>query len=179
MTESLKYSESLQIGELIFKMPSVVRVCRKAGCLCGPLKDVLHRLRPLCGGGRQQSLGATCRYINHTVVRGLQQLPGQRALLQQLTPAASEAHGCTQALLLQNNVHEPQLCNRRWQVRVSLERRRNRRLINNSSISPKVCSIGYPINAQEKQEHLGKLCLQSIRTKKSQQDQLAVSEVNP
>ena len=68
--------------------------------LCKPLNNVLHGLCPLCGGRGKQGLGAACCYIDHTALWRLQQVPGQRALLQQLTLATSKTHCCTQTLQL-------------------------------------------------------------------------------
>ncbi len=68
--------------------------------LCKPFNNVLRRVCPLCGRVRKQRLGAACRSIDHTALWRLQQVPRQRALLQQLTPATSKTHRCTQALHL-------------------------------------------------------------------------------
>lgn len=65
-----------------------------------PLDNVLHRLCPFRGGGRQQSLRAASRHVDHATLRMLQQLARQRVLLQQLTPATPEAHRRTQTLQL-------------------------------------------------------------------------------
>lgn len=71
------------------------------GLPSGPVDDVLDRLCPLGGGGRQQGLRAAGGHVDHAALRTLQQLARQRALLQELTPATPEAHRRTQTLQLQ------------------------------------------------------------------------------
>lgn len=73
-----------------------------------PVEDALHRLSPLLGGGRQQSLRAGTRHVDQAALRTLQQLERQRSLLQELAPATSEAHRRTQTLQLQTTEQSSQ-----------------------------------------------------------------------